>query len=113
MSTALLVALGAAMGAPARYLLDTAVKARTGPPWGTLVVNLLGAGAAGLVAGLAPGPGFVTLLAVGFLGAFTTASTLAADLLEQGGRRSAGLLVLHVVPGLLLAALGLLAGRAL
>ena len=41
---ALAVALGAAIGAPARYLLDRFVQDRlTGVfPWGTFAVNLLG-----------------------------------------------------------------------
>ncbi len=109
------VALGAAAGAPARYLLDTAVGR---PPWGVLLVNLLGSLAAGVLAGLALGAGpVVSLLGVGFLGAFTTASTLAADVLAlvAGGRRraAAAVLALSVGPGLLLAAAGLLLGRAL
>ena len=114
----LAVAAGAALGAPARYLLDTALRARLGDrlPWGTLAVNLSGSAAAGLVAGLRPGALLTALLAVGFLGAFTTASTLAAELVERlrsGWACTAGLLLLHAVPGLLLAGAGLALGRAL
>ena len=38
----LLVAAGAAVGAPLRYLTDRAVQARLGAafPWGTLIVNV-------------------------------------------------------------------------
>lgn len=113
--TWLAVALGAALGAPCRYLLDRAVGR---PPWGTLLVNLLGSLAAGVLAGLAleAGP-VVSLLGVGFLGAFTTASTLAADVLSlnaDGRRREAVLdLVLSVGPGLVLAGAGLVLGRSL
>ena len=64
--TALLVALGAAVGAPLRYLLDTAVKARRPSvfPWGTWVVNLAGSFVLGGVVALTPlsGPGFAALL---------------------------------------------------
>jgi CrcB protein len=114
----LAVAAGAALGAPARYLLDTALRARLGDrlPWGTLAVNLSGSAAAGLVAGLRPGALLTALLAVGFLGAFTTASTLAAELvdrLQSGWASAAGLLALHAVPGLLLAGAGLALGRVL
>lgn len=111
----LAVAAGAAVGAPARYLLDRAVSARLGRrlPWGILVVNLLGCAAAGVVVGLAPAALLTTLVAVGFLGSFTTASTLAWDVLSRGRASAALLLALHVVPGLALAALGLLVGRAL
>lgn len=118
MSTALAIALGAALGAPCRYLVDTGLQRRVGIrlPWGTLAVNLSGSAAAGLVAGLRPGELVVALVAVGFLGAFTTASALALQLLELGWRaprRALLLLALHVVPGLALAALGFVAGGAL
>jgi CrcB protein len=115
MSAVLAVALGAALGAPSRYLVDMAVRRRCGSrlPWGTLVVNLSGSAAAGLVVGLRPSDVAAALVVVGFLGAFTTASTLALELVELGGRAAAGLLALHVVPGLALAGLGVAVGRAL
>lgn len=105
MSPELAVAVGGALGAPARYLLDARVRS----PWGTVVVNLLGSLLAGVVAGAAP-PAQV-FLAVGLLGSFTTASTLAWDVL--GAERPVRLLLAHVVPGLLLAATGFAVGRAL
>jgi len=112
----LAVALGAAAGAPARYLLDRAVTARVGSglPWGILVVNLLGSAAAGLLAGLSAGSLTTFLVGVGFLSSFTTASTLAWDVLvlRQPSRRAL-LLALHVLPGLALAGAGLAVGRAL
>ena len=112
----LAVAAGAALGAVCRYALDRAVT-RGAFPLGILVVNLLGSLLAGVVAGAAPGPVAVSLLAAGVLGGFTTASTLAADLLRLealGDRRGAVLdLVLSVGPGLVLGALGIAVGRAL
>lgn len=112
----LAVALGAALGAPCRYLVDAALRRRFASrlPWGTLAVNLSGSAAAGVVAGARPGGLLTALLATGFLGAFTTASTLVAELGEQarsGWRPAVGLLALHLVPGLLLAAAGLALGR--
>jgi CrcB protein len=117
-SLQLAVALGAVRGAPARYLLDRAVLRRVGSrlPWGILAVNLLGCAAAGLLVGVTSSELLLTLVGVGFLGSFTTASTLAWDVLVLGRRslRSAGLLLaLHVGPGVVLAGLGLVAGRAL
>lgn len=110
MSPELVVAAGAALGAPARYLLDRAV----GSPAGILLVNLMGCLAAGVVVGLQPSDGLQRLLLVGFLGSFTTASTIAWEVLTRPDRRGGTvLLALHVVPGLLLAAVGLLLGRAL
>ena len=112
----LLVAVGAGAGAAARHLLDLAIT-RGCFPTGVLVVNLLGSLLAGVVAGAAPGPHVTDLVAVGLLGGFTTASTLAVDVLRlhrDGTTRLAVLdLALSVGPGLLLAAGGLLLGRAL
>ncbi|MCW2680268.1 MAG: crcB 2 [Frankiales bacterium] len=105
MSPELAVALGGAVGAPARYLLDQAVPR----PYGVVLVNLLGSLLAGVVAGAAPPAAL--FLAVGVLGSFTTASTLAWDVLDA--ERPARLLTLHLVPGLALAAVGFATGRAL
>lgn len=120
MSLALAVALGAAAGAPARYLLDAAVSSRSRSrsrlPLGILAVNLLGCLAAGVLAGAEPSSTTVRLVGLGFLGSFTTASTLAWDVIAVGARsRRAGavLLALHVVGGLALAAVGLTATRGL
>lgn len=117
------VALGAAVGAPCRYLLDVAVTARLGRerPWGTLTVNLLGSAAAGLLAGVSVhtqvSAAVVSLLAVGFLGAFTTASAFALEvvaLTEMGARRDAALTVLLSVGlGIVLAVSGFRLGLAL
>jgi CrcB protein len=109
MNPELAVALGAAVGAPSRYAVDRLLPR----PWGTLSVNLLGSGLAGLVLGLAPRGATATLLLVGLLGAFTTASTLAWDVLERGVAAGGRLLLLHLLPGLALAGVGLAAGRAL
>ena len=112
----LAVALGAGAGAAARHLLDRALT-RGRFPTGILVVNLLGSLLAGVLAGVAPGPRATDLLAVGLLGGFTTASTLAVDVLRlhrDGTDRLALLdLALSVGPGLALAAGGLALGRAL
>ena len=112
----LVVALGAGAGAAARHLLDRAVT-RGRFPTGILVVNLLGSLLAGVVAGAAPGPRATELLAVGVLGGFTTASTLAVDVLrlqrDGAGRLALVDVVLSIGPGLVLAAVGLALGRSL
>jgi len=87
----LVVALGGAMGAVARYLISgwVASAARGSSfPWGTLVVNVAGALLLGLVMGatatgrLMVAPELRLLVAVGVLGAFTTFSTLSYEILE-------------------------------
>lgn len=76
---ALAVAGGAAVGAPVRYLLAQRLD-REGFPWGTGLVNVLGSGLLGAVAGLALTGVWWALLAVGFAGAVTTYSSFAVQL---------------------------------
>jgi fluoride exporter len=88
------VALGAASGAPLRYLVESAIKSRhdTVFPWGTLVVvNLVGCLILGfVVAGAARLPPAVqTGVGAGFCGALTTYSTFSHEtlrLVEVGAR---------------------------
>ena len=87
----LLVVVAGGMGAGLRYLLDLAVAAVAGPrfPWGTLVVNVVGSFALGIVVGAAPDPSWIAVLGVGLLGGFTTFSAVAtasAVLLTEGRR---------------------------
>jgi CrcB protein len=109
-----------ALGALARYLIGRMVVGRTGStfPWATLLINVTGAFLIGLIAGLTTAHVVnslaQTVLATGFLGGYTTFSTMsweALQLFREGSRRR-GLLYLsgNVVPGLLAAALGLLLG---
>ncbi|MFY1574167.1 fluoride efflux transporter FluC [Verrucosispora sp. WMMD703] len=93
--TIILVALGAAVGAPLRYLVDRAVQGRHDSvfPWGTLAANVVGSLLLGvLIGGAAVGavPGsLVNLLGLGLCGALTTYSTFGYEtirLLEDGAR---------------------------
>jgi CrcB protein len=114
--TGLLVVLGAAIGAPARYLADRAIQARHDSlfPWGTFAVNvagsfLLGLLAAGANAG-AVGDGVMTALGTGLCGALTTYSTFGYEtvrLIEDGSRFHAVLnAVASIGAGLAAAACG-------
>ncbi|MGH8791802.1 MAG: fluoride efflux transporter FluC [Stackebrandtia sp.] len=89
--TALAVALGAAVGAPLRYLADRAVAARhdSAFPWGTLAVNVAGSFGLGALAGAAVGGAWFGMLGVGLCGALTTYSTFSFEtlrLVESGAR---------------------------
>lgn len=85
------VALGGALGATARFLVSEWSASKLGQefPHGTLIVNVTGSFALGLLIGLAvrgvtiPGPVRATV-AVGFLGAYTTFSTFAVDTVTLG-----------------------------
>lgn len=90
--TALLVVLGAVVGAPLRYLTDLLVQSRhdTVFPWGTLTVNAVGSMILGAVAGAVSGGAptwLLTLAGTGFCGALTTFSTFGFEtvrLVEEG-----------------------------
>lgn len=115
--TALLVALGAAVGAPLRYLIDTAVKARTPSafPWGTWVINVVGSFVLGAVVALTPaaGPGFAALLGTGFCGAFTTYSTFGWETLSLLERGRTALAVGYAAASAVVGVAAALAGHAL
>jgi len=118
----LLVALGAAVGAPLRFLVDKHMVARlllssritTPLPWGTFTVNVLGSFVLGLLTGVSDRT-TVLLVVGGFCGAFTTYSTFAAETtaLAASGHRGKALLnvVLNLGVGLLAAALGAVLSR--
>lgn len=113
----LLVAIGGAAGAVARYGVAGWVHQSSGTvlPWGTLAVNLAGSFLLGLtlpvMEQLPLAPEVRALVAVGFFGAFTTFSTFsyeAVRLLQAGEWARAGAYVFgSVVLGLLAAAAGL------
>jgi CrcB protein len=79
----LFVALGAAVGAPLRYLVDRAVQGRHDSlfPWGTLTVNVIGSLILGvLIGGATAIPAAVMqLIGTGLCGALTTYSTFGFE----------------------------------
>ena len=80
--TALLVVLGAILGAPARYLTDRYVQSKHESqfPWGTFTVNVVGSFILGFVFRAAPlSPHLYALVGTGFCGALTTYSTFGFE----------------------------------
>ena len=122
--TIFLIGLGGFVGAVARYLLDGRLSAATGGgfPWGTLAVNLSGAFAIGLLFALTveraalPATWRAPLM-IGFLGSYTTFSTLALEswrMLEDGAwLAAAGNLAGSAVLGIGAVIAGLALGRAI
>jgi CrcB protein len=86
--SALLVALGAAVGAPLRLLAGHHLdRTRGGHPvhWGTLAVNLVGSALLGWLVGHGVEGRPLALLGTGFCGAFTTYSAVAVQSVNRGG----------------------------
>jgi CrcB protein len=116
--TFLLIALGAAVGAPARYLTDRAIQARheTVFPWGTLAVNVIGSLVLGVLTGLAVNSDVAALLATGFCGALSTYSTFSYEMMRLVQERAyfyaAANLSVSLAAGIGAAALGWTIGSA-
>jgi fluoride exporter len=117
--TALLVALGGAIGAVLRYWIGTAVQSASpfqAFPLGTLVVNVSGCFVMGLVTGLGERHGYLTaewraFLAVGVLGGFTTFSAFANETVGAVRLGAAGVGAVNVVANVALCLLAVVAGR--
>jgi CrcB protein len=92
--TALLVALGAAVGAPLRFGL-TRLDGRF--PSGMLVVNVLGSGLFGVFGALSLGEAAWALLGTGFCGGFTSFSSFAVQAVDRHGRLRWGYVVATTV----------------
>lgn len=114
-----LAMIGAAVGAPTRWLVDQYVQTRHDSvfPWGTLVINAsgsfaLGALQAGAVSGVVSSTAMV-LAGTGFCGGFTTFSTFGYEsvrLMQEGSGRQA---LLNVVGSVAVGLVAAVAGWAL
>ena len=114
----LLVFLGGGLGAAARHGVNRAALAMLGPgfPWGTLIVNVVGSLAMGLLIGaLAAVPGGTSqhlrlFLATGILGGFTTFSAFSLDALTLYERGQVGTALLYVGGSVTISLLAIAAG---
>jgi len=112
-----LVMLGGAVGAGARHLTGRAALALWGPgfPWGTLIVNLAGGLAMGLLAGwlAARSSGDEALrylLGVGVLGGYTTFSAFSLETAEMLQRGDYPVALLYILASVIGAVAALFAG---
>lgn len=119
-----MVGIGGFLGAIARFWLDGFVSERLGTvfPYGTFLVNCTGSFLIGLVVTLFAerahwNPNWRYLIAIGFIGAYTTFSTFEYETLrtiESSEFLIGGLYVgLSVVVGFVAVWLGVVAGRLL
>lgn len=113
------ISVGAVLGANARFLVGGWVADRLGPafPYGTLVINVTGSILIGFVLTIATerlvAPWFVPLLAIGFLGSYTTFSTFSYEtlaLIQDGAMINAAA---NVVVSIMAALLGVYVGTVL
>jgi CrcB protein len=110
--TFLLVLIGGAIGAPARYLTDVVIQSRHRAPfpWGTFAVNAAGSFVLGLLAGSAPSSWAAGLIGTGFCGARTTYSTFGFETVrlieERKPQVAATYVVLSLLVGLAAVSLG-------
>ena len=119
-----IVALGGAVGAMARYWVSGWAQQKWGPgfPYGTFIINVSGSFILGLFATLAMrlawSEEWRLLIAIGFVGAYTTFSTFeweSLQLIAEGGRYRSALvnLVGSVIVGFAAAYAGMVAARLL
>jgi CrcB protein len=106
--TWLYVVLGAAVGAPLRYVAGRLLDGRL--PWGTIAVNWVGSFLIGWFSALGLGGHAMALLGTGFCGALTTYSSFAVQTYDRGARVGAVNVVLTVGPALLLCFAGFAVG---
>ena len=115
----LMVAMGGALGAVARYGLSGWVQGllSTSFPLGTLVVNVVGSFLLGLsfilLESLALSPGTRSMVTIGFLGAFTTFSTFSYEAIVLLGGGEWGRGGMYIGGSLVLGLLGVVAGLGL
>jgi fluoride exporter len=110
-----LLSLAGAVGSVVRWTVEGRVQslAPGGVPAGTLLVNLVGSFALGVVTGAAVPAWVLAVVGAGFCGGLTTFSTVAVQAVERRRRSAAAYLAVTVVLGLVVAALGLIIGTAL
>ncbi len=120
MRTTLAIALAGALGAVSRHQLESFVTRHWGDvfPWGTFAVNVSGSFTLGVLVGVFAHRLGVPLwlqaaATVGFLGAYTTFSTLSLQVYRSASTGHLAVALANAVGSLLAGALALYAGIVL
>ncbi|MEZ0579816.1 CrcB family protein [Nocardioides sp. MH1] len=108
--TVLLVAVGAAVGAPVRFTLGKLLDRRL--HHGTLLANTLASLVLGLVVGWSVGEATYALVATGFCGGMSTYSSFAVQARDQGPRLGLAYVAVTIALGLAAATLGYVLAQA-
>lgn len=108
--TLLLVAIGAAVGAPLRFATSHLLDDRW--HWGTLLVNAVGSFLLGITAAIGLSGSALALVGTGFCGGLTTYSSFAVQTHSLGRHRGTVYAGLTVVASLALCSLGFWLGMA-
>jgi len=106
--TALLVALGAAIGAPLRFVCAHYLDRPF--PRGTLLVNVAGSFVLGVCSALALSGSLLALVGTGFCGTVTTYSAFSVQTVTLGRRTGTVYAALTIILALLAATLGFALG---
>jgi CrcB protein len=112
------VALGGALGAVLRYLTSLGAMRLIGAgfPWGTVIVNIVGSFAMGIVVVVlahVSGTRFAPFLMTGLLGGFTTFSAFSLDAVTLYERGDVTLAAGYVLSSVVLSIAALFAGLLL
>ncbi len=113
------IGLAGSLGALSRYLLGRFIAERAGAefPFGTLLINVTGAFVIGLLFALTAhkllSPAWQTVLATGFLGGYTTFSTMSWEGVQLARGGSSRLSLLYFGGNLLFGLLATMPGIAL
>lgn len=108
----MMVGLGGFFGAIARYAVSKKLNHSAGAsiPLGTLTVNLVGSFLLGIITGMQADIIILLLFGTGFMGAFTTFSTLKLEMTELYRNDYKKILILYIIItyglGIILALLG-------
>lgn len=113
----ILVMRGGSIGAGARYLTGRAALALWGPnfPWGTLIVNILGGLAMGVLVGwlaarASGGEAIRYFVGVGVLGGFTTFSAFSLETVLMLQRNEYWTALLYILASVIFSIAALFAG---
>jgi fluoride exporter len=117
MRTTLVIAVAGALGAVSRHQLESVVNHHWGDvfPWGTFVVNVSGSFVLGVLIGVFAQRLNVPLwlqagATVGFLGAYTTFSTLSMQIYRSAATGHVGVALANAVGSLVVGTLALYSG---